>query len=740
MSLGDEVMITLKSSAVALSLDEKTGAVLQLEDCLRGRSYIGAGEKLPPPFRMEKDGQMLDGGGIFTCRQTDGGLALGWEMDTAAVRAEIRLLEDGFSFAASLENKPGECFRALEYPVFENVRDFGMEGYLAHAYATGILLQNPAAYLPSEDAWRFTPYPEGFSGATMQFFTYYQQHQGGLYFAALDGQAHQKWLNCYTARGKMAFSHMAGFEDVGAGKSIAMAYPVVVRFTAGHGWEEAAQMYKVWAGKQSWCAHGTAYMRKNKAAWLLQKVGACTFGINAKHDRTKWLRRYRRDIGTPIFHVLGPDWTNREQNFYNSVPGAMQDWLPTRFHQANLQAIGENGDYFAPFEFDFLVGLNKSDPETLKANLQKYPSPTYSHDGYTFNMLCPCTEFTKGFHRERDVQVLREARVDAMYYDISANNLIKICLADGHGHAIGGGREITEGYREIYENTREALCQEAGHYVPLGTEMINEVFLPQLDFYQARAWGQPCSTLETYPFREQMRSGLARMIPLFDFVYHPYGVVRMDGWGKLVQEIGDLFYYNAARVYLWGGLYEINHEYSPMEELDGEENSGEEHYFHFDPQHCAYDEGRAAYLKAFAIARTGLANPYWAYGDMRAVPEMALPQVAMDWYHYNHGQKDTSYKARGVITVPAVVASAYEAPEGGYALFLANSDKSPHEVSFALDHKTLGLKGGVRKVTLHTGFDREQPQKTNFGMLRDGETLPMDLTLSPRTLYMLEVK
>jgi hypothetical protein len=270
--------------------------------------------------------------------------------------------------------------------------------------------------------------------------------------------------------------------------------------------------------------------------------------------------------------------------------------------------------------------------------------------------------------------------------------------------------------------------------------MINEVFLPQLDFYQARAWAQPCSTLETYPFRAQMRSGLARMIPLFDFVYHPYGVVRMDGWGKLVKETGELFFYNAARVYLWGGLYEINHEYSPMEELDGAENSGEEHFFHFDPQHCAYDEGRAAYLKAFAALRTGLANRYLAYGDMRTVPKMVLPEVQMDWYHYNHGQKDTSYKARGVITVPAVVASAYEAPDGGYALFLCNTDKTSHSISFALDFESLGIEGTARKVTLYTGFDREQPTTSDFGMLHDGETMPMELTLSPRTPCMLEVK
>ena len=66
------------------------------------------------------------------------------------------------------------------------------------------------------------------------------------------------------------------------------------------------------------------------------------------------------------------------------------------------------------------------------------------------------------------------------------------------------------------------------------------------------------------------------MIPLFYYVYHEMGVVRMDGWGKLVLETGDYFFHIVARVYLWGGLYEINHEYSPIEELDGLKNLPEE--------------------------------------------------------------------------------------------------------------------------------------------------------------------
>ena len=100
--------------------------------------------------------------------------------------------------------------------------------------------------------------------------------------------------------------------------------------------------------------------------------------VNAGHDRTNWLRRYRRDIGTQGFHVLGPDWTNKPQTFGWGVPGDMCEWVPTKFNEDNLRVIRENGDYFAPFEFDFLVGVNESNADTLKPHLQKFPKPTFS--------------------------------------------------------------------------------------------------------------------------------------------------------------------------------------------------------------------------------------------------------------------------------------------------------------------------------------------------------------------------
>ena len=735
---GEKSSLILENEKVQLKINDATGSIDGLYDKKRGREYISDAAVLPP-FRIVLTGEAEERGFEFSVRSVPDGLVLHWIMQGASLSAQVTLDEGGIAFCADFQNDKDSCIKAFEYPIIGPLRDFGLDGYLAHSYATGVLMRDPLAYLPETGGLRYAPYPESFSGSSMQFFTYYEKNLGGLYFAALDADAHQKWLNVYKDGNNLASSHMTGFEDVVPGSRIKMPYGFVIRFTGGKGWQEAAYIYKAWAINQPWCRNGPARNRREEADWLRGKAGYCTFGINAGHDRVKWLSRYRQDIASPGFHVLGPDWTNKPQTFGWGVPGDLCDWLPTRFNQENLKTIRDNGDYFAPFEFDFLVGMKGSNPDKLRPHLQHFPNPTFSHDGYTFSMLCPCSGFTKDFHRVRDLAVVEESGADAMYYDISANNLIKICLDEHHGHAPGGGKELADGYAEVYEDTAEALRREAGKKIPLGSEMMNEIYLPYLDYYQARAWAQPCSTLETWPFREQMLNGLMRMIPLFEYVYHEMGAVRMDGWGKLVDEIGDLFFYNVAKVYLWGGLYEINHEYSPMEELEGEENSSQEHYFHFDPQHCAYAPERAAYLKQFAALRTGAGNPYLAYGRMTNEPEINSPETDYNWYHYNHGQKDPSYQAKGTYRAEAVVSSAYMDGFGSFALFLANADKESHMITFALSHEALGLGQGAKSLHLLSGFG-ETCIKMDLGMLHGGEERAFSLSLEPHMPYMLEIK
>lgn len=292
----------------------------------------------------------------------------------------------------------------------------------------------------------------------------------------------------------------------------------------------------------------------------------------------------------------------------------------------------------------------------------------------------------------------------------------------------------------IYQKTKSACADAVGKdFFPIGTEMINEVFLPVLDFYQARAGAQPCSSLEMWPYKELINEGKAELIPMFAYVYHEYGAVRMDGWGKCVEEVGDLFYDTVAKIYEWGGLYELNHEYSPGEAIDGVETSVEEHYWEgFSEFGYEYSQSRAHYIRQFADMRTGRANRYLAYGKMMKPPCVSDAVATKHYYHYNHGVSEIF---EGDILLPAVRAAAWEsvdpAPKG-YAIIMTNTTlergkKVKIEIN-ATDYP------GARIVKLIKGFGTNELEEQLLGMLEGEESkLVIELALPSRQPVMLEL-
>ncbi len=730
----------LKNARVTLEIADNTGVLLALRDECRGVDFIAS--PLVEPFRvtLKTPGgprEYKDFTAFHMTREGDT-LDLHWRTSRGvAINAHVSLLEDGVAFTSDAVCDSNVELQLVEYPIIGGMGSLGENSEMAHSFATGLLVKNPLDNFAPGEGVRYAPYPESFSGASMQFYAYYGLGRGGLCFMAQDGESHQKWLNLYRGGKGMVATMMYGFEDMGEGKPASAPYPFVVRMMDGKGWQEAAAMYKRWAIKQKWCAKGPIASRPH-SEWLMKKVGLTTFGVNAGLDRAQYIKKYHQDVGTSVFHVLGPDWTNTPQTFKGINPGGLPDWVPTKFCKETLNAIKEVGDYFAPFEFDMMAHPNKSDSEQVKESQNIFPQPphTYSVDPYHFSMLCPRTPYAHHVHVKRDEQVVRESDADAMYYDISANNLLHICLSKDHGHPVGGGNVITEGYKTLYRDTQAACEQVKGQYFPLGTEMINEVFLPEIDYYQARAGAQPCSALELWPFKKLINTEKAALIPLFAYVYHEYGAVRMDGWGKLVEETGDLYYDNAAKIYLWGGLYELNYEYSPAEALEGVETGGEEHYYVFSPFGYEYSKGRARYLRQFAALRTGVGNRYLAYGEMTTEPEIATPLRVKHYHHYNHGEKEIF---SGDIHLPAVRVSAYKSCDGqkqGYAVFLANTELDKQNVTLSIDPKDYP---GATKATLYSDFDPDHdPTRTEMGDLTVG-ALSLSLDIPARRVVMLEI-
>jgi hypothetical protein len=747
---GDNGRIVIENELVGISFSKADGALVGLDDRLRGLNYIDGSADVP--FRLD------DGSDLKTHFETfsyarDASYTAGtayrliWTIGNGlALHARIELPNgsDEISFISNLENRGSQLILAVEYPIIGGMKSIGANDVLAHPYATGLLVRNPLQNFEADGGGlRFMPYPESFSGASMQFCAYFAKGKGGLYFAAHDGSYAQKWLNFFRMNGRLEASLMYGYEDIGPGKGVEAPFRYVVKTFPGDDWYQAADIYKTWAIQQDWCRQGTLARRDplNRAEWLLEKVGLSTFGIDAGRDRTRWIRQYRKDVGSPIFHILGPDWPKVDQNYADSLPGGMADWFPTRFSKENLALIREQGDYFAPFEFDFLVDPKRSDSALLKANLQVFPAKPRSRDEYAFAMLCPATDFTRAFHRDRDVRVFEESGCDAMYYDISANNLIKTDLSPSHGHPVGGGREITLAYKRIYAETKQALAAKAGKYMALGTEMMCETFLPELDYYQARAGAQPSSAFEMGTFKNLLKSGRAEVIPMFTYVYHEYGPVRLDGWGKLVNEAGELYYNIAAKAYLWGGLYELNSEYSPLEALDGRENDPAEHYFKFDPQGYLYSPERARYLEQFAFLRTGPGNKYLAYGTMLRPLDIGPTDTAMSWFHYNIDQKSPWYKDRGSVIVPGILHTSWRVGAGpvmSYAFLFANTEGKEVTIGAKIDRDLYGMTGIGWRVRVLSRFGRNGYSTLEKDPVGSEKVVSLKLPIPPREVVMVE--
>lgn len=676
-------MIVCKNKRLELCFDPNNGVLRRITD-LKKKCVLAenTGEEA---FLLEWEQTVFSSAfASFTYSQQEEGLEFCWKIEeNVSVQAKVKSRADAFAFTAAVINKSEKTVCSLEYPLIDGLQNLsGEDAYAAHSFATGFLVQAPQkAFAKEGDGFRYMPYPESFSGASMQFFSCYTEGKSGLYFAAYDDKFHHKWLNFYQHGNGLRASQIFGYEDVGPGKPVQADWDFVVQATEGRDWFEACDLYKEWALKQSWCAKGrmVEVPEAQKAKWLLEDTGAATFGINGKHDRTKWIRKYREAVGAPIFHVTGPDWTRVPQSYGSGVPGGYDDWFPTCFSRENVDVWKELGDRFAPFEFDFLVDINKADKEKIKKSLQKWPEKPKSCDKYEFHMLCPLCEYTQNLHVERDRRVVRESGADAMYYDISANNILKTCMEESHGHPVGAGREMTEAYRNIYRDTKDALSKDSGKYVPLGTEMMNECFLDVLDYYQARANAQPCSALETWPYRELIQENRAWVIPMFQYVYSGYGAVRLDGWGKLVREGGTLIYHTIAKTYLWGGLFEINSEYSPMEVIDeGGENPSEEHYCSYEPRNYRFDEAIAAYLAKFAALRTGRYGKFLAYGEMQHSPRLACEETEFSYYQYNHGHSKEQ-NSRGTVYRKSVLSEAYRL-NGETVILIANVTDRPQKV------------------------------------------------------------
>ncbi|HHI68837.1 MAG TPA: hypothetical protein ENJ97_05875 [Planctomycetes bacterium] len=396
--------------------------------------------------------------------------------------------------------------------------------------------------------------------------------------------------------------------------------------------------------------------------------------------------------------------------------GGYRGWQDSRLRRENLAAASRDGDHAALWIFDLF--FMKSAPSWIWKVLGDPVSPWkfFALSPPTpprgpLRFMCPATKAWRDFHAWRETTLRRLYDPDAFYFDIGPCVAPLGCEDTSHGHPKGKGRWMVQATRDMLMGGRVPPGKRRTRPRAHGTELMSEVYLDLFDFYYARAGGGPLGMLEMEAFRKGILAGWARKVPLFTFVYHEYGPVRMDGNLKLSAELGELFYWTSGRVFIWGGIPLVDMSLSaaatpvPACPPGGPCPPWKVHYETFSFPYQVYDdspygldEGRALYLGRLGRMRTGPARDYLVLGRMRRTPpHKENPSfVRMDYSLYNTFQRNTKYALdgrelgpefaeRGRFTVPSVLASAWTSPKGRLGILLLNISSGPAGTRLEID-------------------------------------------------------
>lgn len=718
--------IVLSNPRIEIRIDGTSGSIRQARNVVLGLDLVTHPEDAPAFVLTTSGGSLAPD--TFTATRVTGEPGdvwdLAWSTSRPGVTVEARVAlppdadDARFTFRV-VNDDPALGIESLEYPVIAGVETLlpaaGTDVALQPA-AQGYLFRSPATNLPAQVVTRL--YPDGYAGASLQTSAYYREGQGGFALEARDASATAKRFAFYRepATGRIRWSIRTLAWDRSAGTGPDPGYEVRLAALVRGDWEEAAERYRAWALTQWWAARGRVETRPDAVVprWLYTTAQAATFGVSINLDQSRWFRALHDWVGGPLLHVSGFWWPGgtTASEWY----GGYNDWSDGRVNPANLAAIRERGDLFAPFLFDLHFSRDATewdapapDPATdAVAPWQPYemiPDPESAPWAY----MCPATEAWQAFHGWRDLALYGLYGYDATYYDIGAGLGRVRCDVAAHGHPPGSGRAIVDGYRAMLARRRGELDAAAGRKVAAGTELISELYLDRFDFYQARAEASVMSMLEGDEFRSGEKAGWAEKVPLFAYVYHDVGPVRLDGNLKAASQFGAIYYWIAARVVAWGGLPELNYELSALEKFPGmndtftwyETYKDTFHVVDTSPYASAADRG--AYLGRLGRARTGFARPWLAYGRMarRARITSEPAAGALDWHLYNTFNRatDTStgiekgaeYYEQGTLSLKPVVHQAWIDGLNALGLFFIDTAASSANVTVEVDPQRHGL-------------------------------------------------
>lgn len=183
--------IILANAHLEIRLDPSTGRIMALRNITQDLDLI-EGVLDSPPWRMELDHQRgwvedfthfsfsLEGK-----KDAAHAVTLRWQTAfgiTLVSRIELLQDEPSLHFTISAENNGELAIDKIEYPYITAIGPLvrpSASTCLLHSQGTGFLFRDPMhTFIPEagrKQGLRYSPYPEGFNGSSMQFMAYYAE-------------------------------------------------------------------------------------------------------------------------------------------------------------------------------------------------------------------------------------------------------------------------------------------------------------------------------------------------------------------------------------------------------------------------------------------------------------------------------------------------------------------------------------------------------------------------------------
>ncbi len=576
--------------------------------------------------------------------------------------------------------------------------------WLASPVFNGRLMRDPIKNGIMGKPYRFQP---NRSGHSMQFDTYYH-NKNGLYFGCFDGMQNTKRYYL-AADNRKGFSW--GMVHVPNNmKSVpqiwSTPYDTVLRCYEGD-WYDACRIYREWALKQSWTAEGPLYQRVSTPEWF--------------KEIDLWM------MWSPI---QGPKMLPYDRKVLESLYG-LSKGFKVHYWGKGHHLCRMNPECF-PLDDKSLVFIDKAKAHDYKL-IGYVQGIIWDRETKSFQELNGSEHTVRNFYGQQVVWEFDKKKGSAEHHigvivhpggiwtEVLGDTIFKMARVgfdaaylDSFNH---GGTYMN--FNPRYSNE----CGGGNTYIKNNQEMLRKIkkqvrqINPNFCFSSESFWEGNMAIVDGFltcnTTGQLLKKGVIYAIPMIHSVYHDYALCLGAWMSRWDLEADDGLSYIAknAQAFVWGVKSAWNQPFYLSKHKD----------------HQVALEITRKRCKAYAAA-----HKFLVYGEMLREPKLLtpVPDVDLKWYiNWSKRYYD--------ISMPAVLCSAWRAPDGNLGLVLCNISSERQEISLVFDEADYDIKSTAKaRITcLYPSMG-----KTSKWESLNGLNIKLSCTVEPRTPMVFEVE